>query len=76
MPEFVCVKPCWHEKHLYRLGERVDCEPSDLPKRKDGTVAHFEPLETKRRPGRPPKTEDPISHGGVDVRVNDKMIKK
>ena len=68
MAKWQCIKPCWHNRHLYRLGEVYELEESNLPKDKDGKILHFKNLE--RGPGRPKKDEGPVAiPGGVAVKV-------
>ncbi len=75
MSEYVCVRTCRHDR-LYRVGERVECEESDLPRNKEGKLNHFRPVEEKRRPGRPKADEALKGTGGMEVIVNDKTVRK
>jgi hypothetical protein len=39
MSRNICTQPCWHEGHLYRLGDEFF--GNELPKNKKGVIIHF-----------------------------------
>ena len=44
---YVCVRPCWHEKHLYQPGDVIKTFNPDkaLPHDKKGNIRHFVPAD-------------------------------
>jgi hypothetical protein len=42
--KFVCTRPCFHNAHRYFLGDIVEGDIAQMPKDKDGKLAHFKEI--------------------------------
>lgn len=57
--EYVCVVPCRHRGHKFPKGRRVFFHEDELPRHKDGSVAHFELIGPETVI--PVESENPVS---------------
>lgn len=70
MAKYICTKPCWYGKHLFRLGEVAEFD-EDYPKDIKGDLCHFRKIDGRKKESIPTIDED----AEITVKVNRKKRK-
>lgn len=55
--QYICIAPCFHQGHLYQIGQRAVFLPGEHPKDKKGNLRHFEPVVSEK-PAAAAKSEE------------------